>query len=774
MDETHMKKYVLILLLQSIFFFAFSQKSTVIFGIVTDSINNETLTGATVIINDKSGTITDDRGFYSVAASGDKIILSCRFLGFESQTITVDIRGKDSIRVNFLMQQSFTPLGDIVVSAGKYEQKLSDVMVSLEIVKPERVYNTNAVTLESVFRQTPGVDVMEGQPSIRGGSGFSYGAGSRVLVLIDDLPLISADAGDIKWDYLPVDNISQIEIIKGASSVLYGSSALNGVFNIRTAYPTKKPETSINIFSGIYLDPKRKELAWWDRQPLFYGASATHSRKIKNLDLIAGVNLFRDEGYRENDYDNRARINIKLNYRNQKIKGLSYGINMNGMITKMADFLIWMNADSGAYRQNPQAVSELTGSRFNADPYIVYDTKNGSQHSLKTRFFHVNNSFPDVPDKNNRSELLFGEYKFHRKFGQNYDWTSGLSSTWASIYSNLFGNHRSFNSAIFTQFDGNPLKRLNFSVGLRFERYTLDGTVEYSSPEFLNRFIPSFRTGIIPVFRTGINYQLAKYTYMRASFGQGYRFPSIAEKYTRTTVGSLNIFPNDTLKSERGWSAEIGIKQGIRISNWNAYIDLAAFLTEYREMIEFTFGIYKPDSVPFDIMRHVGFKALNVGNARISGIDFSMGGTGNLFGVPLSLLAGYTYILPLDLNIRDSVSVEDKYLKYRNMHSVKGDAESKYKRITLGLTFIYSSRIRNIDAVFLDPLFGEIILPGFPDYWAEHNKGYTVLDGRLMFDITKTVTIAFLVKNIFNKEYMGRPGDIYPPRNLTLKLNVRI
>ncbi len=607
LDETHMKKYVLILLLQSIFFFAYSQKSTVIFGIVTDSINNETLTGATVIINDKSGTITDDRGFYSVAASGDKIILSCRFLGFESQTITVDIRGKDSIRVNFLMQQSTTPLGEIVVSAGKYEQKLSDVMVSLEIVKPERIYNTNAITLESVIRQTPGVDVMEGQPSIRGGSGFSYGAGSRVLVLIDDLPLISADAGDIKWDYLPVDNISQIEIIKGASSVLYGSSALNGVFNIRTAYPTKKPETSINIFSGIYLDPKRKELAWWDRQPLFYGASATHSRKIRNLDLIAGVNLFRDEGYRENEYDNRAKININLNYHNQKIKGLSYGINMNGMITKMADFLIWMNADSGAYRQNPQAVSELTGSRFNVDPYIVYDTRNGSQHSMKTRFFHVNNSFPDVPDKNNRSELIFGEYKFHRKFGQKYDLTSGISGTWASIYANLFGNHSSFNSAIFAQFDGNPFKRLNFSIGLRFERYTLDGTVEYSSPEFLKRIIPSFRTGIIPVFRTGINYQLAKYTYMRASFGQGYRFPSIAEKYTKTTVGSLNIFPNPTLKSEKGWSAEIGIKQGIRISKWNAYIDLAAFLTEYREMIEFTFGVYKPDSIPDTYIRPYRF-----------------------------------------------------------------------------------------------------------------------------------------------------------------------
>jgi outer membrane cobalamin receptor len=756
MGEIHMKKYVVILLLQFTLFFASAQENTIIFGIITDSINDDPLNGAIIVIDEKSGTISDTRGFYSIAATGDKIILTCRFLGYVTSTLGIDVRGKDSIHVDFRMKQSFTPLGDIVVSAGKYEQKLSDVMVSLEVIKPERVYNTNAVTLESVIRQTPGVDVMEGQPSIRGGSGYSYGAGSRVLVLIDDLPLISADAGDIKWDYLPVDNISQIEIIKGASSVLYGSSALNGVFNIRTAYPTKKPETSISIFNGIYLNPERKELIWWEMQPSFMGASATHSRKIKNIDLIAGLNLYRDEGYRENEYDNRVRMNINLNYRNQKIKGLSYGLNMNGMLTKKADFLIWVDADSGAYRQNPQAVSELTGTRFNIDPYVVYNTNNGSEHSLKTRFFHVNNSFPDVPDKNNRAELIFSEYKFHRKFGHKYDLTSGLSATWSSIYANLFGNHSSFNSAIFSQFDGKPLKKLNMSLGIRFERYTLDGEVEYSNP----------------VFRTGINYQLAEYTFLRASFGQGYRFPSVAEKYTRTTVGSLNIFPNPALKSEKGWSAEIGIKQGISISKWNAYIDLAAFLTEYREMIEFTFGLYKPDSVLIPSFEHIGFKALNVGNARISGIDLSLGGTGNLFGIPFSLIAGYTYILPLDLNIPDSARVEDKFLKYRNIHSIKADAETKYKIITLGLTFIYSSKIKNIDAVFLDPFFGEIILPGFPEYWEKHNTGYSVLDGRLMVDITKRVTLAFIAKNILNKEYMGRPGDIYPPRNITLKLNV--
>lgn len=749
-----MKKYVIILLLNAVFCLSFAQKTAVVTGRVTDSLTHEPLIGAGILLHDGTGTLADADGYYLLDVKDNTIVLTCSYLGYQTKKLTIDVNDRDTIYSDIRLKQSYTVLDVVVVSAGKYEQKLSDVMVSLEIIKPGRIDNTNALTLESVIRQTPGVDVMDGQPTIRGGSGYSYGAGSRVLVLIDDLPLISADAGDIKWDYLPVENISQIEIIKGASSVLYGSSALNGIFNIRTNYPTKKPETNIAVFNGVYLSPKRKELVWWDRQPVFAGASFTHSRKVQNLDLVMGANLFTDQGYRENENEKRGRFNIKLNHRNQRINGLSYGFNLNSMLLKKTDFLIWMNADSGAYRQTPEAVSALNGSRFNVDPYMIYYDKNGSQHSLRTRFFHVSNNFPEVPDKNNRAELFYGEYKFHRKFGQKYDWTSGISATWSKIYANLFGDHNSFNSAIFSQLDGKPLDRLTISLGLRFERYTLDGEVEYSSP----------------VFRTGLNFQAAEYSFLRASFGQGYRFPSVAEKHTRTTVGSLNIFPNPGIESEKGWSMEIGIKQGFRVSQWNGFVDLAAFLTEYREMIEFTFGVYAPpgQTPTFD---DIGFKALNVGNARISGVDLTTGGTGDLFGLPFTLTAGYTYIYPIDLNLPDTARVEDKFLKYRNRHSVKADAEVKYKLFTAGFTFIYNSRVENIDAVFLDPLFGELILPGFPGYWEKHNEGYTVFDSRIIFDITKHISLALITKNIFNKEYMSRPGDIYPPRNITLKVN---
>ena len=110
----------------------------------------------------------------------------------------------------------------------------------------------NTTSLDKLLEQAPSVSIIDGQANIRGGSGWSYGAGSRVLILVDDLPQLTADAGDAKWSFLPVENLEQIEIIKGASSALYGSSAMNGVINIRTAYPKSTPQTRINVFSGFY------------------------------------------------------------------------------------------------------------------------------------------------------------------------------------------------------------------------------------------------------------------------------------------------------------------------------------------------------------------------------------------------------------------------------------------------------------------------------------------------------------------------------------------
>ena len=83
--------------------------------------------------------------------------------------------------------------------------------------------------------------------------------------LVNDMPLISGDAGQAQWSLIAYENIHQVEVIKGASSSLYGS-ALNGVINIRTAYPGNEPETKVNFHHGFYDDAVEKSLNWWGKE----------------------------------------------------------------------------------------------------------------------------------------------------------------------------------------------------------------------------------------------------------------------------------------------------------------------------------------------------------------------------------------------------------------------------------------------------------------------------------------------------------------------------
>ena len=143
------------------------------------------------------------------------------------------------------------------------------------------------------------------------------------------MPLISGDAGQAQWSLIATEKYHQVEVIKGASSSLYGSSALNGVINIRTAYPGNEPETKgVNFHHGFYDDANKKSLNWWGKRNFnrIYGVDFLHKRKIKNLDLVVGGFALEDEGYDYDEIIDRKRVNFNTRYKDQKIEGLSYRI----------------------------------------------------------------------------------------------------------------------------------------------------------------------------------------------------------------------------------------------------------------------------------------------------------------------------------------------------------------------------------------------------------------------------------------------------------------
>ncbi len=760
-------------------------------GKVTDKSTKEEVIGILVFTSTEHVTSTDISGNYILKAPVGEQTLQAKMVGFADFKQKITVKDNDTIQVDILLENENQVLGEVVISAGKFEQKLSDVTVSMEVIKPALIANKATTSLEGIMNQVPSVNVADGQASIRAGSGFSYGAGTRVIMLVDEMPMISADAGDIKWNYLPLENLEQVEVIKGASSALFGSSALNGVINLRTAYAKNKPITSITFNHGFYGSPRQESLKWWRNQkaPEVKNLSFYHLQKIGKLDFVIAGNLFEDQGFRMLGSETRGRMNMNLRYNFEKIRGLSVGVNTNMMDTYGGLFFLWQNADS-AYIPQGRTIQGYHNQRFNIDPFITYSTEKFGKLSLRTRYFKTRN----VNDKNQSStgDLYYGELQYQKRFARNLTLTSGIVLMSQQIYSDsLYGRREGYNTASYIQLD-KKIKKLTISGGLRGEFFRVDTARTKGS--ILDGKINNLP--FQPVARLGVNYQLFEYTFLRSSFGQGYRFPSIAEKYIRTNVSALQLFPNNSLQPEYGWSAELGVKQGFKVGNFKGFLDVAGFWTEYRNMVEFIFGYYYPtantlDSIinnsaePFsDVLKFTGFQAQNTGRARVVGIDIGVTGTGKIGKINVTTFGGYTYSNPTDPNFNPAVDtlgslVGSNILRYRNRHLFKNDIQFDYKGFSLGWSVRYNSLMENIDNRFTQPLLKELgsndifILPGLPEYIAKHTKGCWLNDIRFSYAVSENMKLSLIVNNFTNQMYMSRPGYIEAPRTVVYQVNFK-
>ena len=727
-------------------------------GVITHASTVEKIFGVIILTDTTPAAVSDTNGFYQLTFAPGSYQLTFKLLGFESRTVSVVLMENETKTINVSLSPAAKELGVVVVSAGRFEQRLEDVTVSMNVIKPHLIESTNVISMDDFLGQVPGVNVTDGQVNIRGGSGWSYGAGSRVLVLVDDAPLLTADANDVKWSFIPVENLEQVEVIKGASSALFGSSALNGVINFRTAYPKSTPITNVILFTGFYDTPARKELKWWgDNYQMTSGYSIFHSEQLKQNDIVAAANYFRDDGFRMGEEEERFRFNASYRYRFKKAEGLTAGLKLNSMYTHSGIFFYWADDSTGALIPSggldtaTTTISISNTIRHSIDPFFTYIKKNGTSHKLSTRYFTTINK--NNTNQESTASWYFAEYQFQKKIKDAVTLTAGITDAYSDVVSQLYGNHHGNNFATFVQADAR-YKKLSLSLGGRIEASRID-TVEGD---------------LTPVLRTGLNFHLFKETYLRTSYGQGYRFPSIAEKYVSTDVGSVRIYPNDSLQPETGWSAEIGLMQGIKIFDWKGYLDIAVFQTEYKDMMEFTFGQW---GSPFSPMFGLGFKSLNIGNTRIRGLDISLSGAGIIRKrINIDVLIGYTYIDPRQTNFELAVdtfrnSLPTNLLKYRYRHLFKGDVECAIKKLSAGISVRYNSFMENIDKLFENGLGS--FLPAMNEYRKEHNAGDIVWDFRCSYQVLSNLRSSFLVKNLFNREYVGRPYDMQPPRSFTLQ-----
>ncbi len=800
-------RFLIITFFIAISHFATSQTAKIVGKIIDDE--NQPIYGATVIFK-KDVTIgahTDENGNYLLEVPSGKAILVFRYSGMNTDTISVEVEEGDLKRVDFVMNPTVKKIQGFEIKVGKFDRPIEEQTVSLEIIRPELIENKNTRSIESALDQTPGLNILDGEPQIRGGSGFTFGVGSKVAVIVDDMPMLSGDAGRPEWGFIPVENIHQIEVIKGAASVLSGSSALSGSIHIRTAYPKSEPLTKVNIYSGFYSEPNIEGGTWWKGTPLIAGANVLHSKRIKNWDIVLGANINYDHGYMGpprpdslvNAYfpdtisnfsekqmtSKRARVNFNLRHRSKKFRGLNYGVNGNFMVSESPLVFAWLNDTTGLYQGYPGAVFLQNQFIFNVDPFINFITSTEGKHHLRTRILHADNEM--TANQSNRATTLYADYMFQKTIVnlKGVDFIAGITAKHTDSYANMYvgsgsPNNRLFNLSAYSQIEKKVMDVLNLSVGGRLEYFELNDSI----------------TALKPIFRAGASLKVFQETYFRASYGQGYRFPTITERFIRTGVGNFGVFANPELKPESSWNGEVGIKQGLKFGGIVGYLDVAGFWQEYKNTIEYLFGFWGTSFTT--LSDGFGFKFLNTGQSRVLGIDASFSGKAQFSeNAEMMFILGYNYIMPQTLSPdyvyavdtmltnkeysynSTSLDPSSKILKYRFLHNVKADVElTLHKKISIGASAKYFSKIINMDGVieeFEDATKGPFIQSiRYMDYFKEHQKGVWVFDARISYNINDRHKIAFISANLLNKAYSLRPLKIEQPRTFMLQYTFKL
>lgn len=707
-------------------FYAISYSAT-IKGVVVDRKKGDPLQGANVVVDGtKRGTFTNIDGAFSIEGLDPgvyRVVVS--MIGYEKveRDITL-VSATDVVSLNFALKEKPILAEQVVVTASRREESILNSPVSIGIYDLSLAQDRNIVSMDKAMNYAGGVIMNREQVSIRNSSGYAYGAGSRVLLLIDGIPLLAGDSGEIKWDAVPTSNVKRIEVVKQAGSALYGSNALGGVINVITDDPRGKPSTSVSTRIGWYEKPYYREWQWTKKTLYSQSLEISHSRRIGKLGLIFNIDEKTNTGYRQNDDFKRLHSFAKLNLPLTDIKTLTFGYNMG--YEDHGHFAMWKSFNSPFERDSAGIGNRVWSFKGNA--YIAYDRKNlakSSLTSLKINTFYSkwNDNFSDeVRNSGNWSRstnnAFYAQHNFApvKIFGLNENtFTVGIDAYYSTVASKMFHNHWGAGGAIYGQDEQELIKNLNLNFGLRFDLHRVDSASTWT------RLNP----------KLGLVYKLREKVSLRVSGGSGYRVPTIAELFTKTITSGLKIEPNPHLNPESAWSYEFG---GSYFGT-NLYFNISLFQNEYKDMIE-----ANPDS--FDDNGNVIVRFKNYTRARIRGVELE-----TKFDLwRFTFNADYTYT-----NSEDRTLNIAKPLPYRPDHIVKTSVTFEpITDLSLSADYIYKSRVKRVLLYSDDP-----------------RVDAHILDLRGSYKISR-MTLTLVCFNVLDYYYVNIERNINAPRNWSI------
>ncbi len=715
---------------------AFAAGGTIVGRVISQSDGQtEPLVGAVVLVQGSvRGTTTNLNGEYRISGlSPGPTTLVVSLVGYQRKTVAgiVVEEGQETV-ANVSLVSSPVQLDQMVVTASKRPQSLEEVPVSISVLDAAEIRERNALVLDDALRYIPGVNMTGFQVNIRGSSGYSRGAGSRVLMLLDGIPFITGDTGELNFETIPIGQVDRIEVVKGASSALYGSNALGGVINIITKDIPERPSTQVRMFAGLYNPPSYEQWRWSPKWRFFNGQSVSHAYRVGDLGVGLFVSRQIDDGYRQNDYRRRYNFYIKVreDYEQQRSLTMTFGL----LYQYGGQYLYWRSLDSALVPPITQPDDNIKSIRFFTTGQYTTVMSENVQVTTRAMWFHNDWGF-ETRSGIGRAESIADDFRFESAAtilpNTTHTLTVGVDANLDLIGGDVITQRLIGGFAVFGQDEIRLAEKLSLTIGARYDFSSVGVTTPGGQVN------PKVALAYTPFAGTAV----------RASFARGFRVPAVAEAFLMAGFSNIVARPNEDLKPERSWSYEVGFSQ--RLGNIGTF-DIAAFRSDFDDLIE----VDVVDTAKNSLL----FQWRNVAKARIQGVETSL--KLGLFDGALQYTFGYTYVYPQDLTRND-------LLKYRPRHLFYTTLSGRVGPIIASTDFRYISRVDRVD----DVLGRAGIVAD-----AEERTEILVTDFRLGVDFTLgsvPLTATASVNNAFQYNYVELIGNLSPPRTYVLVLEAR-
>ena len=642
--------------------------------------------------------------------------LSCLF----PAALRADLPG-DSIYKCVEMEQ-------VVVTGTRTPKLLANTPVLTKLITASDIAKADATNLRDLLQQVlPGVEfsyAMNQQVHMN----FSGFGGQSMLILVDGERLAGETMDDVDFSRLCMDNVDHIEIVKGAASALYGSNAAGGVINIITKNGIRPFALNLNARLGRHHE-QRYGLSWQQ------GAG-----RWSNL---LTVNRNRSDNYDVHNGDNPVtRIVATIygdatwNFKEQLSYRPSEKLSLTGRAGYFYRQLVRTSETPERYRDFSGGLRGIwkPDTHNSLDLSYAFDQYDKSDYQRITRL--------DIRDYSNVQNSL--RLLYNHTFGSDDVLSLGADYMHDYLFNtNLEDRTRRQDSFdAFAQYDWNVSRQWEAVGALRYD-YFSDGRISRLTP------------------KVSVRYQPVRNLNFRASYGMGFRAPTLKEKYYNFDMAGIWIVEgNPALKPEVSHNFNLSADYTHRHYNFT----LAAYYNRIRDKIATGAPFYKN---PSDRIPHLPY--LNLDDYSVSGGEATAQARWPN-GLTARLSYAYTHErLPKDKN---SNAVNNQYIPARK-HSMTGHIDwdrqfSTAYGLNIGLDGRFLSAVDNQE---------------FVDYYdiskgirTIHYPAYALFKLSLVQRIGKAVKASVILDNLFNykPEYYYLNCPLTDGTNLMVGLSVDV